>query len=174
MINRKWFSVKPFRYVTIMLTLLIVSMPIACSQISLSEYQTRNRAEEEIKTVLLEYLDAKQRFDIERYLACLHDRGRFHFECGRHLSKGELGQLLPGFWDDMRSGNPAFYPINRECITGDYFDTGRYVNPRMDVGDRIARVTLRFTVGWWGLNHYVSLVREDKGWLISRLDWEMN
>jgi len=32
----------------------------------------------------------------------------------------------------------------------------------------------RFTVGWWGLNHYVSLIREDKGWLISRLDWEMN
>jgi len=86
--------VRPLRYVTIMLTLLIVSMSIACSQITLSDYQARNQAEEEIKTVLLEYLDAKQRFDIGRYLACLHDRGRFHFECGRQLSRGEIGQLL--------------------------------------------------------------------------------
>jgi len=57
--------VKPLRYVTIMLTLLIVSMSIACSQSSLLEYQARNRAEAEIKAVLLEYLGARQRFDIE-------------------------------------------------------------------------------------------------------------
>ena len=44
---------RPLRYVTIMLTLLIVSMSIACSQITLSDYQARNQAEEEIKTVLL-------------------------------------------------------------------------------------------------------------------------
>ena len=71
---------RPLRYVTSMLTLLIVSMSIACSQITLFDYQARNQAEEEIKTVLLEYLDAKQRFDIGRYLACLHDQGRFHFD----------------------------------------------------------------------------------------------
>ena len=165
---------KPLRYVTIILTLLIVSMSIACSEISLSEYQARNRIEEEIKTVLLAYLDAKQRFDIERYLACLHDRGRFHFECGRRLSKGELGQLLPKFWDDMRSGNPAFYPINRECMTGDYFDYGRYVDPRMDIDGCRARVALRFTVGWWGLEHTVSLVKENERWMINGLDWDMN
>jgi hypothetical protein len=96
---------------------------VACfSRTPLAEYASRNRAEAEIKAVLLEYLAAKRQFDIERYLAGLHAGGRFHFECGRILSKAELGRVLPGFWADMRSGNPAFYPINRECITGDYFD----------------------------------------------------
>ena len=78
--SKRELSVWPLRHVTIMLTLLIVSRSLACSQISLSEYQARNRAEEEIKTVLLEYLDALQRFDRERFLACLPDWGKFHFE----------------------------------------------------------------------------------------------
>lgn len=70
---------RPLRYVTIILTLLMVSMAAACSQISLSDCQAHDRSGKEIKAVLLEYLDAKHRFDIERYLAGRHDRGRFHF-----------------------------------------------------------------------------------------------
>jgi hypothetical protein len=145
-----------------------------CSQTTLADYQGRTPGETEIKAVLLEYLDAKRQFDIERYLACLHAAGRYHFECGRILSKTDIGYLLPKFWDHMRSGDPSFYPINRECITGDYFDHGRYVDPRIEIQADRATVTLRFTVGWWGLEHYISLVREDERWLINRLDWQMN
>lgn len=158
----------------IMLILVTLGAQACFQNIPLVEYKPRNRSEQQIKTVLLEYLAAKQQFDIERYLACLRDGGRFHFECGRIVSKSELGQLLPRFWADLRSGNPAFYPINRECITGDYFDTGRYVNPLMTIDGDSARVVMKFTVGWWGLAHYVALVRTDNGWLINRLDWEMN
>ena len=165
---------RALRVATIIAPFLIFSLTVACSGTPLAEYQTRNRDEEEIKAVLLAYLDAKRQFDIERYLAYLHNQGHFHFECGKILSKTELGQLLPGFWADMRSGNPTFFPINRECITGDYFDSGRYVNPRMDVARDRAAVTLTFTVGWWRLNHYVLLVREKGEWVINRLDWEMN
>ena len=68
----------------------------------------------------------------------------------------------------------GFYPMNRECITGDYFDGGRYVDPRVKFADGTAEVILKFTVGWWGLNHYVTVARENQGWLISGLDWEMN
>jgi len=154
--------------------LLIFFLSAACSRTPLGEYQPRNQTEEEIKTVIVEYLDAKRRFDIVQYLAGLHNQGRFHFECGRIVSKAELGQLLPGFWAGMRSGDPTFYPINRECITGDYFDSGQYVDPRITMAGDRAEVTLTFTDGWWGLEHYVSLIKENDCWVISRLDWEMN
>ncbi|MCP3954842.1 MAG: hypothetical protein GY697_21860 [Desulfobacterales bacterium] len=158
----------------LLLVLGLLSLVAGCNGTPLAEYQSRNRSEEEIKAVLLEYLDAKRQFDIDRYLAGLHAEGRYHFECGRMLSKAELGQLLPKFWTDLRSGNSAFYPINRECITGDYFDTGRYVDPRMDIARENARVALKFTVGWWRLEHLVSLVKENEHWFINRLDWAMN
>ncbi len=157
-----------------LLVLGLLSIMAGCNGTPLADYQSHSKSEAEIKAVLLEYLDAKRKFDIQRYLASLHAEGLYHFECGRMLSKAELGQLLPKFWADLQFGNPAFYPINRECITGDYFDTGRYVDPRMDVDGDTARVALKFTVGWWGLEHYVTLVRKDRAWLISRLDWEMN
>jgi len=149
-------------------------MPVACSQVPLSAYQPKNQTEKEIKAVLINYLKAKQQFNINAYLDCLYDQGEFHFECGRFLTKEELGQLLPGFWNYMRSGDPSFYPINRECITGDYFDTGDYINPVIEARDDKAQVTLTFSVGWWRLNHYISLIKHYDCWLIKRLYWEMN
>ena len=153
---------------------LALAFICACSGPTLSEYEAHSRAEAEIRDILLEYLAAKRIFDIERYLACLHDEGRYHFECGRIVTKAELAKLLPAFWADLRSGDPAFYPINRECITGDYFETGRYVNPRMRVDRDRAGVVLKFTVGWWGLHHQIALAKEGGRWLITGLDWEMN
>ena len=154
--------------------LSLILVCIGCSRTDLADYQSDNRSEAEIKAVLLEHLKAKRQFDIERYLAGLHEDGRYHFECGRLLSKADIGDLLPKFWDHMQSGDPSFYPINRECITGDYFDYGRYVDPRMEISGESARVTLSFTVGWWSQEHYVSLVKVNERWMINRLDWGMN
>lgn len=157
-----------------MLALITFGSAACFSKTPLAEYKPRNQSEQQIKAVLLEYLAAKQQFDIERYLACLHAEGRYHFECGRILSKADIGHLLPEFWAHMRSGDPSFYPMNRECITGDYFDHGQYVDPRFEIDGLRANVTLRFTVGWWGLEHYVELVKEKERWVINRLGWAMN
>ena len=165
------------RFFGLQVMIAVLSFTILCTgcgRTDLADYQSRNKSEAEIKGVLLEYLAAKRQFDIDRYLAGLHAEGRYHFECGRILSKADLGYLLPKFWAHMRSGDPSFYPINRECITGDYFDNGQYVDPRFDIDGNRARVTLRFTVGWWGLEHYVALVKENEHWMINRLDWQMN
>ncbi|RLC04363.1 MAG: hypothetical protein DRI57_28345, partial [Deltaproteobacteria bacterium] len=128
--NSKFFSV----------TLMILMSAFSCSEdTSLTEYVPENQDEREIRSLLIQYQDAKNRSDLEQFLACLHDQGRYSFRGGAMISKGRLKKLFPGFWAELKSGNPAIYPITHECVTGDHFLSGRLMNPQITVSGNTAK-----------------------------------
>ena len=154
--------------------LILFSCALSCSGTPLTAYAPGNQDEKKIITLLLAYEDAKINCDLDRYLACLHEKGTFHFGRGYMVSKEQLRQYLPAFWAGLQSGSRIVYPMNREMITGNYVLTGRFYNPNIRIEHNTADVTMTFMKWGWPLRHFVSLHKEDDQWLITRLDWEEN
>ena len=102
----------------------------SCSNVSLKEYNPKNQEEQNIVLLLVQYQEAKINCDLDQYLACLHEKGQYHFARGSMVSKEELRKHLPVFWSGLQSGNRVFYPMNREMITGNYIRTGRFINQK--------------------------------------------
>ncbi len=162
------------RAIKICASCAIMIWTLSCSSPSLKEYVPRNQGEKKIVSLLIQYQDAKINCDLDRYLACLHEKGKYHFGRGSMVSKNDLKKSLPDFWSELKSGNPAFYPMNREMVTGNFIRTGRFINPKIVIHQDTAEVTMTFTKLGWRLRHYISMRRENDQWLITRLDWETN
>ena len=160
--------------IKICLSYLILLSTLSCYGPSLTEYVPLNEEEKKIMSLLIQYQDAKTNCNLEKFLACLHEKGKYQFGRGSMVSKIELKRLLPGFWSELQSGNPAFYPINREMMTGNYIRTGRFLKPQITINRDTAEITMTFTKLGWRLKHYISMFREDDQWLINRLAWDMN
>jgi hypothetical protein len=144
----------------------------ACSNAPIEDYVVQNGEEAEIKALLIQYRDARKNFDLERYLGCLHDRGTYHHASRLMLSKKELSDSLPDFWDQLRRGDRSFFPMCRENLSGNYFVGFHLINPRIVINRNTAHVTVTYTNTGWRLKHYISLIKENDRWLINRLDWE--
>ena len=147
---------------------------MSCSGPSLEEYFPKSQEEKKIISLLIQYQDAKINCDLDQFLSCLHENGVFHFGSGFMLSKNELKKSLPSFWAGLKSGSTEFYPMNREMITGNYILTGRFFNPIISINKDSADVILTFRKYGWRLRHFISMIKENDRWLISRLDWETN
>ena len=158
----------------ITLPLLMITWNISCSGPSLEEYLPENPEEKKIVSLLIQYQDAKINCNLDQFLACLQENGTFHFGRGFMLSKNELKESLPSFWAGLKSGSREFYPMNREMITGNYILTGRFFNPKIVIYQESAEVILTFMKYGWRLRHYISMIKENDQWLITRLDWETN
>ncbi len=130
-------------------------MTMSCSGPSLEEYVSENSAEKEIILLLLEYQDAKINCDLDQLLACLHEKGKYHFGRGFMMSKSELKESLPSFWAGLKSGSRIAYPMNREMITGNYILTGRFYDPQIVVKQETAEVIVTFIKWGWRLRHYI-------------------
>ncbi|MBI9082270.1 MAG: nuclear transport factor 2 family protein [Desulfobacterales bacterium] len=151
---------------------IILAMVLSsCCDTSIGKYEPKSQDEREIISLLNQYQDAKNHFDIERYLSLLHDKGEFTFECGRMVSKASLIKELPGFWTEIRTGNPAFIPMIHECINGDYYKSGELNNPRISINNHTAEATVLFIKGISRVLLYVSMIRENDRWLITRTEW---
>ncbi len=154
-------------------TLMILTLAFSCSEdILLEQYVPQNQREREIRSLLIRYQDAKNRFDLEQFIACLHDQGLYSFRSGAMISKEKLKELLPDFWAALKAGNSEIYPITHECFTGDHFLSGQLMNPKIAIRGDTAKVTTMYTSGWWRQPHYISLVRDNGRWLIKHLDWK--
>lgn len=141
--------------------------------VQLTEYQPKNMVEGEIVALLIEYQDAKNRFDLSRFLACLHGQGRFSYKGAAMVSKETLRASLPGFWRTLQSPNRIIlYPLSHEFVTGDYYLSGRLVNPRISINGSSAIATVTFTSGWWRQKHYISMQRVNDQWVVTLLEWE--
>jgi hypothetical protein len=141
--------------------------------VQLKEYLPKNMVEGELVALLIEYQDAKNRFDLYRFLACLHEHGRFSYKGAAMVSKETLRASLPGFWRILQSPNRIIlYPLSHEFVTGDYYLSGRLVNPRISINGSNAEATVTFTSGWWRQKHYISMQRVNDQWLITLLEWE--
>ena len=153
---------------------VLLIVVLACYGPSLETYTPANPDEAAIVSLLIQYQEAKVACDLEQYLDCLHEEGRYHFGRGIMATKAQLAEDLPGFWAGLKSGKRHFYPMNREMITGNYVRTGRLVGPEIDIRNGTAKVTVSFTKRGWRLRHYITLVKEKGRWWITRLDWETN
>jgi hypothetical protein len=143
----------------------------SCCDAPIEQYAPRSPDEKEILAVLIQYQDAKNRFDLERLVALLDNKGEFSFQCGMMVSKARLEAMLPGFWAALKSGDSAVIPLVHECINGDYYHTGRLNNPRIQVQDDTALATVLFSKGVCRVLLYVTMRRANDGWLITRTEW---
>ena len=155
----------------ILLFLLLMEV-LSCTEVGLNDYCAQNNDQRLILQRLIAYQEARNNFDLEGYLDCLHDQGTFHFACRQMLSKSELKERLPSFWAKLRAGNPEIFPMTRENMSGNYFLSGRLINPVLHINHHTAYVTVLYVYKGWRLKHYLTLQRVEDRWLISKLDWE--
>jgi hypothetical protein len=156
------------------LVLVLISLiALSCSDYSLTEYTAKNSEEEKIIELLIKFNEAKINCDLDSYLHCLHENGKFQFG-ERIVHKSELKKRLPDFWAGLKSVNPSSYPINRESITGDYIIAGRFINPKIIIVGDTADVTVAFTKWGWRRKQYISMIRENDQWRISDSEWQPN
>ena len=144
----------------------------ACSNTPMEDYVPKNNEEAKIVALLIQYRDARKTFDLERYLACLHDQGIYHHASRIMVSKKELSNLLPDFWAQLKRGNRLFFPMCRENLSGNYFVRFRLINPKITITQNSASVIVIYVNTGWRLKHYISMIKENNRWLINRLDWE--
>ncbi len=156
--------------------LVLLTLTFACDlpgEVDLADYQPKNKVEGEIIALLIEYQDAKNRLDLNRFLACLDEQGRFSYMGAAMVSKGRLRASLPAFWKTLQSPNRiVLYPLSHEFVTGDYYLSGRLVNPRISSNGFSADVTVTFASGWWRQKHFISMKCVNDRWMITLLDWE--
>jgi hypothetical protein len=142
-----------------------------CCDTPIDKYQPQDQDEKEILSVLIQYQNAKNHFEIDQLLSFLHENGKFSFQCGVMVSKVKLKELLPGFWAGIKAGNAAVFPMTHECVNGDYYKSGKLNNLQIEIGNDKAEVTVLFTKGFSRVLQYFSMVRENDRWLITRTEW---
>jgi hypothetical protein len=163
----------PIRRAMILATIAVCLSTVACRGTRLEEYQARNPDERAIIATLARYEAAKNRFDVAGYMAVLHPEGLYML--GDSLvSKQRLARLLPEFWEKLHGHDHPFFPITREGVNGDYFESGLFTNPRTRIAGDTAEAILIFSKGFWHLDYLVSMRREAGKWWIDRLDWVQN
>lgn len=152
--------------------LLLFTFVIVCSCDSpIEKYIPQDRDEKEILSVLIQYQDAKNRFDLDTFLSFLHENGEFSYQCGVMVSKAKLKKLLPGYWTEIMSGNSAAFSLVHECINGDSYKSGKLNNLQIEIRNDQAQVTALFTKGFTRVLQYFSMTRENDRWLITRTEW---
>ncbi len=154
--------------------LMVIALAVSCFDSPIEKYEPKSQDEREIVSLLIQYQDARNHFDVERFLSFLHEQGQFSFQCGRMVSKDTLIEELPGFWAEVKSGNPGIIPITHECINGDYSKSGELSNPEIEINNDSAKATLMFSKGFLRLLQHFTLLRENDQWLIVRTAWGHN
>lgn len=143
-----------------------------CADTALEDHAPASAQEASIIELLTRYQSARQHFDLERYLGCLHDQGLFHHAGRVMLSKAGLAELLPRFWQQLHSGKRLFFPMCRESLNGNYFVGFRLFNPVIVISNHTASATVTYIHRGWRLKHYITMVKDRGRWRISGLDWE--
>lgn len=138
----------------------------------ISDTQPRNQSEQEILSVLTVYQEAKNERDMEKLMDLLHPAGEFSYACGIMVSKTELAEKLPAFWDELDNELLKTVPMAHECLNGDYYATGILRDPEISVTGSHANVKVWFTRPLWSsLLQFFTLVREKGQWRITRTWW---
>ena len=149
------------------------------SGIPLDGYTPQNIEEERIISLIEVFHKARTELDVESYLACLDDDGRYMFGGHMMVSKATLATLLPPFWNGLKANsthtsNAHIMPICRENLNGNFFD-GELYNPVIELEDINARVAVRFQtpVVRWRSHLFISLKKTNGAWLINGFSWAM-
>lgn len=141
---------------------------------SIDKYVPKNPDESEIVSLLHTFNKAKNDHDIETYLACLHDEGKFMFSGGGLMaSKRELAELLPKFWSDIESSNLSGRPMCRESLNGNFYK-GSFYDPVITVERKNAKATVTFktSVIKWRTLLFLDFKKLNGSWKINRFEWD--
>lgn len=145
---------------------------MGCRITSIDSYVPQTPDEGEIIGVLKQYRDAKNDYDIDRYLACLHPDGRFSFMGCHVLTKSSLEEQLPRFWHRLRKKDATLYPMVHETVTGDFFQDWFFYRPEISVDGNTAEASVMCRA--WRVcsqRHDIFLVKENGRWMISETAW---
>jgi len=129
-------------------TLLFTS--ISCGT-PLSEYEPKNQAEQEIKALLIEYLDCRNKHDLDGLLAPF---------CGdAKVMQGTYGNRRYVTKKQARKTWPELF---------ESFPRMKITNPKMEITENKAVVKFKFTAN--GVTHKGTqhLVKENDRWLIIK------
>ena len=150
----------------------MVAAVLGRSEKALSDFSPRNQEESEIIGLLMKYENTRSKFDLQGYLACLHDHGIYNHAGGVMVSKQKLAESLPSFWEGLRRGSREFFPMCRESLNGNWFVGFHIFNPIIELDGNEARVTVTYSKAGFRIKHFIHLLKENNTWLITLLDWE--
>ena len=67
---------KTYKNMGLSFFLITISLLMSsCGDISIAEYEPKNQDEREIISLLIQYQEAKNNFDVQKLLSVLHDKG---------------------------------------------------------------------------------------------------
>jgi hypothetical protein len=140
----------------------------------LDRYVPKTCDEEAIIGLIKKFHTAKNEYNLNTYLACLSENGKFMFAGSIMVSKKKLEKLLPPFWADRRSSALLTRPSSREELNGNFFP-GELYDPVIVVGKDRAKTTITFMtpITRWTTKLFLDFQRQNSSWLISKLEWDM-
>ncbi|MCP4553417.1 MAG: hypothetical protein GY834_15560 [Bacteroidetes bacterium] len=140
----------------------------------IDRYIPRSEDEAQIITLLNTFQKAKNEYNLEAYLACLSEKGKFMFGGSIMVSKKELKKRLPPFWADRRTNHIKTRPSSREELNGNFFD-GILYDPVITVKNGKAKAIVTFVtpIIRWKTKLFLDFRKQNGSWQISLLEWDM-
>jgi hypothetical protein len=118
-----------------------------------SEYEPKNQAEKEIKALLIEYLNCRNKHDLDGLLALFHDDVKLKFALfSNYVTKGQLREIFPDHFES--------------------FPTVEFTNAKMEVAENKALVNCKVNVSGAKLKGIFDLVKENDRWLFIKYTTE--
>jgi hypothetical protein len=116
----------------------------------LHDYNPKNEKEKEIKSLLVQFTEYRNNYDVNNMAACLADICIINFY-GVSLKKAS-------FVSRMKRGD-------LESI-GKF----KFTDPKFNIVDEIAQVSIRFRQGLTAFTVNFKMIHENSGWKISKWD----
>ncbi|MBW2637011.1 MAG: nuclear transport factor 2 family protein [Deltaproteobacteria bacterium] len=135
-------------------TLIFLFTSISCGPSSLSDYKPKNQAEQEIKSLRIEYMACRNRHDLEGVLALFHDDAKITID-----EPGMVALKQPSITKEQsrKAWAQLFESFPRIIFT----------NPEMEVTGNEAVVNFRMGVIGVEMGCCQHLVKENDRWLIT-------
>ena len=128
------------------LAILIVFLLSACGT-PLNDYHPKNEEEKEIKTLLVQFTENRNNYDVNNMASCLADNCSIDY-FDRSLTKASFVSGMKR--SDLESRGKF-----------------KYTNPKFNIADKSAQVSIDFNQGIISYAVYFKMVRENSGWKIS-------
>ena len=113
----------------------------------LHDYNPKNEKEKEIKSLLVEFTKYRNNYDVNNMFSCLADNCIINFY-GGSLTKASFVSRMKR--SDLESRGKF-----------------KYTNPKFNIADKSAQVSIDFHQGITSYTVYFKMVRENSGWKIS-------
>ena len=133
--------------------LLFLVTSISCGT-PVSEYEPKNQAEQEIKALLIEFLECRNKHDLDGLLALFHDDAKVIQ--GARIRRIVAKKQSRETWPESFESNPTL----------------KFTNAKMEVTENKAVVNLKIRTDGVKLKGTQHLVKENDRWLIIEYTYE--